>query len=693
MKQIRFLSFRVLSIGLLASLGGAAVFASACSSTSNNTFDNPSSSGAGAADAASTSGTGGGASTSTSSGFGGGDLFMDAGVQQSLVISPINPKLKVEIPLMGQTVQFKCLDANTMADVPGVTWKISVPDLGTLSASGLFTPNGLHTGEALVTCSLGMASAATKITVFGHAVDNPQGVTPAQQMLLTLGGPGQSDAAWQFLYPYDETVFPKGVLAPEIQLTSGSLLASIYFVHVVTPTFEYEGWFNQQPNSVSLQMSQQAWDALTNSANGQKVEVQITKLSNGQKVGPIFRHWTLANGTLHGTIYYNTYDSPLAGNTGAMMRIKGNSPQPDVFIGNCTVCHSISSDGSTGAAANHSGNGGVFDLTVSPPQLTWSTNEDAAFAGLYPKKGEVLVTNGAPGPNTPGTGGVYTSSLHTKNGSVIPNSGIESYYAQSPVFSHDGKYLSFTDRSGVSPYTSVLAMFAYDAVNQKFTNYQILGTPPQGHHFSWPAFTPDSKFVYFQNGTGDDLATWSGNTGKIFAINTQTKVMTQLANLNGDGYVPQGARDQDKNYEPTMAPIASGGHFWLMFTSRRTYGNKLTGDPSQTKRLWVSAIDINAVDGMDPSHPPFYIAGQELTSGNSRGFWALDPCKNDGSGCATGDECCTGFCNAKGNPPEYLCGPPDGSCSKEFENCQTDADCCDATLLCIGGKCSQLPPK
>jgi hypothetical protein len=361
------------------------------------------------------------------------------------------------------------------------------------------------------------------------------------------------------------------------------------------------------------------------------------------------------------------------------------------------VCHSISSDGSTGAAANHSGNGGVFDLTVSPPQISWSTNEEAAFAALYPKKGEVLVTNGAPGPNyppnTPGTSGTWKSSLHTKNGSVIPNSGIEGYYAQSPVFSHDGKFLAFTDRGGVSPWPSVLAIMAYDAVNQKFSNYQILGTPPQGHHFSWPAFTPDSKFVYFQNGTGDDLATWSGHTGKIFAINTQTKVMTQLANLNGDGYVPQGARDQDKNYEPTMAPIASGGHFWLMFTSRRTYGNKLMGGDSETKRLWVSAIDINAVDGMDPSHPAFYIAGQELTSGNSRGFWALDPCKNDGSGCATGDECCTGFCNAKGNPPEYLCGPPDGSCSKEFESCQTDADCCDASLLCIGGKCSQLPPK
>ena len=39
----------------------------------------------------------------------------------------------------------------------------------------------------------------------------------------TLKGPvGQSDPSWQFVYPYDKTVFPRGILAPEIQMTSGS---------------------------------------------------------------------------------------------------------------------------------------------------------------------------------------------------------------------------------------------------------------------------------------------------------------------------------------------------------------------------------------------------------------------------------------------------------------------------------------
>ena len=33
-------------------------------------------------------------------------------------------------------------------------------------------------------------------------------------------------------------------------------------------------------------------------------------------------------------------------------------------------------------------------------------------------------------------------------------------------------------------------------------------------------------------------------------------------------------------------------------------------------------------------------APRPFTSGNSRGFWALDPCKMDGNDCESGDECC-----------------------------------------------------
>jgi WD40-like Beta Propeller Repeat len=670
------------------------------------------SAGAATTQATSSENSGGGSTgvTNPSSGGGGeGGGFFTTGTGMTaspLKVSPELPTLKLEVPLAGPapTVQFSCLDISTNQPYPGASWVLDSPTLGTIDATGLFTANGAAAGDVKVTCKSGSWQAFTSLKITVHALENSGGLPP-DQITLLQGSGGQTDAGWQMLYPYDLTVFPRGILAPEVHLTSGNSPGDVYYMHIVSD-YEYEGFFKVSAANTQIQMSQAAWDGLTNSAKGKKVEVQVSKLSNNQKFGPISRQWTLADGKLHGTIYYNTYNSPLANQNGAMLRIKGASTGPEVLLGNCTVCHSISADGSTAAAANHSGAGGTFDLTggnVNPPNL-WQDTELAAFAALYPKNGEVLVINGAPGgsypPNTPGTSATWYSSLRTKAGAVIPNSGIESYYAMSPVFSHDGSMLAFNDRSPVwanNTWPGVLAVMSYDAVAQKFSNYQALTTPPSGRQVSWPAFTPDGKYIIYQEGVGEDLATWQNNTGKLYAVELATKQVVPLKTLNGDGYMPQGARDEDKNYEPTSAPIASGGYFWVMFTSRRTYGNKLTGGPDTTKRLWVSAVDINATGGVDFSHPAFYISGQELTSGNSRGFWALDPCKQDGGSCESGDECCNGFCNpvVASDPQAYTCGPPSsGGCSHEFEPCKTSADCCtDQQLSCIGGKCTTLPPQ
>ena len=66
------------------------------------------------------------------------------------------------------------------------------------------------------------------------------------------------------------------------------------------------------------------------------------------------------------------------------------------------------------------------------------------------------------------------------------------------------------------------------------------------------------------------------------------------------------------------------------------------------KKLWVAAIDLNAAPGADPSHPAFYLPGQELLASNWHQSWVLDPCRSDGSSCATGDQCCNGHCAANG---------------------------------------------
>jgi hypothetical protein len=152
-------------------------------------------------------------------------------------------------------------------------------------------------------------------------------------------------------------------------------------------------------------------------------------------------------------------------------------------------------------------------------------------------------------------------------------------------------------------------------------------------------------------------------------------------------------------------PVASGGYFWVVFTSRRLYGNVITAAPWDSpfvgsgtfgssvvlptpKKLWVAAIDINGTPGKDRSHPAFYLPGQELDAINSRGFWVVNPCQADGATCVSGDECCGGYCVAAEGG--LTCRSMPNGCSQQYDKCTTASDCCGASqgYMCIDNRCS-----
>ena len=158
-----------------------------------------------------------------------------------------------------------------------------------------------------------------------------------------------------------------------------------------------------------------------------------------------------------------------------------------------------------------------------------------------------------------------------------------------------------------------------------------------------------------------------------------------------------------------------GGYYWVLFTSRRAYGHTLApggtvagsdnewgsldasgGEvPSTRKKLWVAAIDLDYDGKDDPSHPAFYLPGQELNAGNMRAYAALEPCHQEGDSCESGADCCGGFCRRIETGGEfddvtYTCVPPPVGCSNIDESCASDADCCGAATgdTCINERCA-----
>jgi hypothetical protein len=70
-------------------------------------------------------------------------------------------------------------------------------------------------------------------------VENPGKVTAATQ--TALQGRGAADTGFKWLYPYDGTVFARGLVAPTLQFSASS--ADAAWVHMTSKNLDYTGYF------------------------------------------------------------------------------------------------------------------------------------------------------------------------------------------------------------------------------------------------------------------------------------------------------------------------------------------------------------------------------------------------------------------------------------------------------------------
>ncbi|HEY1956872.1 MAG TPA: hypothetical protein VGH28_14730 [Polyangiaceae bacterium] len=518
-------------------------------------------------------------------------------------------------------------------------------------------------------------------------VDNAGNVPASTQ--TQLEGGGSADSAFAYVYPYDKTVWARGLLSATMQF-GGTPISNAY-VHISCSTLDYQGFFGpSSPGRVAL--SQTMWDAVMGAVASSKdpVKVEVTKDSGGAISGPITETWYVAQGSLRGTIYYETYGSPLAGGAGSVgiMKIQPGTTTPAVVKSGCgNVCHTASADGSTLVANVSLGfSSASYDLKNNAATILMAGSEIFTYGGIYPD-GSFVVSATNYRTWFPGE---VSRVYDTKSGAQIPTPSWDSAVQNggTPAFSPDGTKLAFIHEDKDGGHT--LSVMDYDKNTKSFSPLTDIVTTQAGF-VAWPAFTPDSKYVVYHVGSNEQFETDSGATGDVYAVDLATKTPHRLDSL--DGYSGSGtylpANDPNMSFAPTVLPEAVGGYFWVVFTSHRSYGNTLPSQDNgdQNGKLWVAALDISAAAGTDGSHPAFFLDGQEHESDNLRGFWVLDPCKADGQTCGSGDECCGGYCRGDDGGP-LVCVPPPGGCSQVYEKCTTSADCCETTNQCINGKCA-----
>jgi hypothetical protein len=756
--------------------------------------------GSGSTAGTSSKGTGGTHSGSSGTGaMGGGGssgvFVSSAGSGGSMQAFDVEPKpLQTITVTAGQNTPTVDYTATLNGNPIAAGWTLDRGDLGTIpagpSSTATFAPSGTAGGLVTIQAGLNGMTAKRQVMVLltgQQNGSNPSIASEAAQIAGTLAdltagggiggvggeglGPGVTDAALLtalmtptgdgsaqklgFIYPYDKTVWPRGMLAPLLMWdwSTGDADAIQIQLKTTSGSFSWTGTFAAPPilkqtggKFIRHPIPQDVWDMATNSAGGltannmpDQLSVALTVAKGGQAYGPISETWTIAPGRLAGTVYYNSYGTQLVKNStdldangkqygAAVLGIKGGATGPVVVAGppsglsgtGCRVCHVVASDGSQlivqhgDAYARTS----AYDLKNANAETSLNAYDGIfGWAGLS-ADGKLALTNTADL-----AAGATASRLYAfppTSATPLTVTGIPSnLQAGTPAFSPDTKHVAFDFIGGTIGTTTgngtQLVALDFDAATLTFSNLKVLATMPAGKRAGFPSFFPTEDAVAFHYQvvpSNHRYNTWHQAQAQIWWSDLATGTAVPLGALNGlngtTSYLPVGpnnhANDTNLNYEPTVNPVVSGGFVWVVFTSRRLYGSLATQDPWLSdprsydttayskitdKKLWVAAIDLNAPAGSDPSHPAFYLPGQELLAGNARGFWVLDPCKPDGDKCSTGDQCCGGYCQPD-SMGMLICSniPPSSMCSQPQEKCTTAADCCDPTNLCINGFCS-----
>ena len=184
-----------------------------------------------------------------------------------------------------------------------------------------------------------------------------------------------------------------------------------------------------------------------------------------------------------------------------------------------------------------------------------------------------------------------------KTGQALPSPGLNEFATTIglPSFSPDGKHVAFTffDGPGAGQIGGTkgreLVIMDFNATTYMFSNPKKLWEPPAPNGNQRPAFNsflPTSNAVVFQrrwDGTdGQTFASWHGARSELWWVDVASGNAVPLNRVNGIGadgksYLPKGpnGHDQDErlNYNPSVSPVGSGGYAWMVFMSRRAYGN------------------------------------------------------------------------------------------------------------------------
>ncbi len=569
------------------------------------------------------------------------------------------------------------------------SWISSRPDLASVgTATGLVSAQGPRGGQLIVSAGYRGLTAEATITVVVQETSFAGAPASAPQSFGSAPAPG----APGFLYPLDQVVLPVNLQPPVFQWKPAAASGSVYRVSLAGSYATLTGYVvPTNASQPAWQPDAQSWSNFAQSNVGRTVTLDLAEStgSGAPVYGAAEQTMTLAASRFAGTIYYWSVS------LGKILRVSAGSTTPQSFYtapsngsNNCIACHAVSPDGTKLSAELWGGGqpGTVVDLTQTPatplvsvgPNWDFSTFDATGSLLVVSNNGDLTLRDSSTANPVPqGSGEGNLGTLGCGPGATCTQ----------PTFSRDGTLLAFI--RGTPGYfgsdwsfsASDLEIASWAASNQTFAAPSVLATNQfDGQTLAnvYPTISVDDALVAF---TRSPCSYGSGcpQSAKLDLVPAAGGTPIELAR----------AEDGDTtNRFPNFSPFKEGGYHWMAFFTMRPYG----WVTASKRQIWVAAVDDQANPVSDPSHPPFWLPGQDSTSDNDKAQWATLPCVGQGQPCQGDIDCCSGeLCReADGGS---ACLPAAQACGFTGNACQSSSDCCApldclATGLC-GTPCSQ----
>jgi hypothetical protein len=573
----------------------------------------------------------------------------DDAIFDRIEVEPAQATLTVAIGgTASQTYQVFGVRGSTRSEITDQCVMSVEPTFGSASADTV-TVNG-RGGKTTVNavCPTGQGTAQLIILIKGDVVVDP--APPNAGEVFDTATPGTDPARMPaILYPLDKAVSPLNIPSIDMQWTAAG--NDLFHVSLRSSYVEVDVY----TTAIDAMLPAASWETIANTAAGESLAITVEGILAADpttKYGGPGVAMTMSRDNIdRSAIYW------WASSAGSIMtQVFGEVTQPNLVKDGCTSCHSLSRTGTrlgysrcVGGDCNQ-----LFAgfLKFDPNTKVWGEAVNAdnkAIKGSYttfspvgnpfPTDDQSLsivsMSDGTLGLYDPDTGTPVASNIAVANTPPSTSAlmadwsadGTKIVYSSTP---NPGQWIDLSDsRIAMMSYANVGGAHTFGTPTMLVANPITLPTGTYNNFF-FPSFSNDGALVVFNAAR----SAWRNGADarapgqRLMLADTAGSFVVDLAAMNG-------GNDLDITWAH-WAPADSNDYYWIVFSSERDYGHKLTlGNTNpgcvangvrQCKQIWIGAVAKNKLTGattMDPSAAPMWLPGQDIRANNISPFWTL----------------------------------------------------------------------